>query len=266
MKTMKKYVLVYGLFIRCSIMGAMEYRANFIAGVAVECCFLSVKLLYVFIAFLPGVSINSLSPYFVMLYVGNYTIITGIYNGLFAENLWWLPFNIRTGALDLMLVKPISTQFFISTRKLSLPMLIANVLTGLIMVSIALSRIEGLVNITSVVLFLVTLICGVSIAYFIFLLPMLLSFWTIESRGLITISDKAWDINIMPMQIYRKNVRRIFVFVLPLFAVTNFQPLALINQLEYIHLIWAVLCPVILFVVSRALFLKGIRKYASANG
>ena len=266
MKIIKKYARVYGLFIRCSIMGVMEYRVNFVTGVAVECCFLLVKLLYVVIAFLPGLSINSLSPYFIMLYVGNYTIITGIYNGLFAENLWWLPFNIRTGALDLMLVKPISTQFFISTRKLSLPMLTANVLTGITMVIIAFTNIDGSIGVASIVLFLVTLFCGVSVAYFIFLLPMLLSFWTIESRGLITISDKAWDINMMPMQIYRTNVRRIFIFILPLFAITNFQPLALLNQLEYVYLIWIILCPIMLFFITRVLFKKGIRKYTSANG
>jgi ABC-2 type transport system permease protein len=257
---------VYGLFIKHSIMGMLEYRANFAAGVLVECCFLALKLIYVAVVFLTRLSADDLSPFYILLYVGNYTIITGIYNGLFAENLWWLPYNIRTGALDLLLVKPISAQFYISSKKLSLPMLAANVLTGFAMIVMALTNIGLRISFKGAILFFPFLICGVAVAYFLFLLPMLISFWTIESRGLVTISDKAWDMNMMPMQIYGRYVQRLLVFILPLFAITNFQPLALIGQLEYIHGIWMVVCPVLLGLLSRALFRRGIRRYESANG
>ncbi|MDR1588606.1 MAG: ABC-2 family transporter protein [Oscillospiraceae bacterium] len=266
MKAVKKYMRVYGLFVRHSIMSMMEYRANFVAGVLVECCFLTLKLMYVFVVFLTGLSINNLSPYYVMLYVGNYTVITGIYNGLFAENLWWLPFNIKTGMLDLLLVKPISIQFYISTKKLSLPMLAANVVTGITMIIIALCNIEFNASVGGVILYFLFLICGVSIAYFLFLLPMLLSFWTIESRGLIAISDKAWDINMMPMHIYGRYIQRLLVFIIPFFAITNFQPLVLIDRLDFRYGVWMILCPLILGFISRVLFRRGVRKYESANG
>ena len=48
---MKKYLRLIGVLMKLSLMSQLEYRVNFIAGVAVELGWMLVKLLYVAVVY-----------------------------------------------------------------------------------------------------------------------------------------------------------------------------------------------------------------------
>ncbi|MCL2694540.1 MAG: ABC-2 family transporter protein, partial [Oscillospiraceae bacterium] len=154
LKEILKHFKVYCMFAKISLMQQLEYRANFVIGVSAECCWLCTKLLYAFIVHRTGSEIGGLSPDQITLFIGTFIIFTAIYTGLFMHNLGFIPWRVRQGDLDLMLVKPISTQFHLTMREVDFATPIPNVIGGIITVAISWSRIglqAGFANIAAYV-------------------------------------------------------------------------------------------------------------------
>lgn len=260
-----RHLKLYGIFFKMSFMSIMEYRANFIIGILVELCYISSKVLYLVVVYNTGVTINGFTPDYITLYVGSFSIISAIYNGFFMDNIYNIPYQIKTGSLDMLITKPVSLQFMLTVRVVNFSMMLANFICGLVMVIMGWSRLGIAVNFINVLGYIVFIINGIIMAYIVFLIPMLLSFWTIETRALIEISDKVWSFNSMPMTIYNKIIQRIGMFIIPIFAVTNLPSLFLVRRLQLSYVIWMVAGPIIFFIIMRLIWNIAIKKYESAN-
>src|SRR5512139_442707 len=115
-REIRKHILVYGLFLKNSLMAQMEYRFNFIGNLSMEAGYLLVKLSYVVVVYRSGVKINGLSPDEILLFIGTFVTLTAVYAGLFMLNNFRLRLKIRDGELDLLLTKPVSLQFMSTFR------------------------------------------------------------------------------------------------------------------------------------------------------
>ena len=51
LRQLKRYVIIYMLFVKNSIMSQIEYRANFIAQISLEVTYLILKIIYVAIVY-----------------------------------------------------------------------------------------------------------------------------------------------------------------------------------------------------------------------
>ena len=51
LREIKKHLMIYGLFVKNSLMAQMEYRFNFIGNLAMESGYLLVKLSYVVVVY-----------------------------------------------------------------------------------------------------------------------------------------------------------------------------------------------------------------------
>jgi ABC-2 type transport system permease protein len=264
--TLSNYLLLYGLFIKNCVIAQLEYRANFVLGLAVELAYLISKLLYVVVVYKTDLHIEGITPDGMLMFVGTYTIMTGVYSGLFFTNFIRMPEYVRNGSLDLMIVKPISLQFLVSLRYLDLGMPLPNVAAGAAMVAIGWNAMEIPFTAYHIGLYLIFLGVGVIITYCLMIVPALLSFWLVNTGGLSSIFYAIWDANNMPMPIYSRLIQRIGVYALPFLVITNFAPLAAMNALRMEQMLWGALAPVLLLIGVRLLWNRAIRNYDSANG
>jgi ABC-2 type transport system permease protein len=265
-KEIIKHLRVYRLFAKNSLMQQLEYRANFIIGIITECTWLCTKLLYAFIVHRTDSHVGGLTPDQVTLFVGTFIILTAIYTGIFMNNLGSIPWRVRQGELDLMLVKPISTQFHLTMREVEYAIPIPNIIGGIITIAVSWSRMglqAGFVNITA---YIYLIISGAALAYSFFLIPCLLTFWIVKIRALVEIVYNLWDFNSMPMQIYGKFMQRLGIFLVPVFVIANFPVMALFENLSPLLLAWGVVVPLLLFFSVRKLFNIAIKRYSSAGG
>jgi ABC-2 type transport system permease protein len=69
---LRKHLIIYGLFLKNSLIAQMEYRFNFIGNLAMEAGYLLVKLSYVVVVYRSGVKINGLSPDEILLFIGTF--------------------------------------------------------------------------------------------------------------------------------------------------------------------------------------------------
>jgi ABC-2 type transport system permease protein len=264
-KDIKKHIILWGLFIKNSLIGQLEYRVNFLTGIALELGYLLAKVTYLIVVYKAGVDINGLSPDEVLVFFGAYMIVTGTYAGLYMTNLFGISDHVRTGSLDLLIVKPASLQFLLTMRKSDLSCLIVDVSAGIAAVAAGLSRMSVEVDALSVLGFAGYTISGAIVGYALFLFPQLLAFWLTRTDAVSALVDSFWDFNNMPMGIYNRAVREIGVFLVPIFVVTNFPALFILKQLEPVYAVWGIASPFIFFFITRAFFKFSVKRYESAS-
>lgn len=260
----KRYLRLLGVFAKFSLMSQLEYRANFVAGVCVETGWMLIKLLYVAVVYRAGISIGVLTPDHILLFIGIYVLMTGFYM-LYYGNFTSLSTKVREGQLDMYLVKPVSTQFLVTLRQLDFSLLLPDLVVGIVMIGIGWSRAGLPLNVGSVAGFLFLLACSNLLTYSMFLIPNLLCFWIVSTRGISDMTAALWDFNNMPQMIYGKWMQRIGTFILPIFVITNFPGLFLMGELSKGMMVWAVVVPILFFVIARLIWKRAVKSYTSAS-
>lgn len=264
-KELRKHIIIYFMFMKNCLISEMEYRINFVFNCMVELAYFAIKLTYVVVVYNLGVNIKGLSPDAILLFVGSYTTMTGLFMMFFWQNFASLPDKIANGNLDMYIVKPVSMQFITTLRHIDIGFPIPNLIGGVVMTVLGWRRTGIDVSIINISGFILYMITGICLTYSLFLLPQLLAFKTIKTSGIIEISNALWDFNNMPMGIYNKFVQGIGVFIVPLLMITNFSPLFVLGKMSTSYMIWGIAAPIIFMFITRLLWKKAIRNYTSAS-
>ncbi|OAB42262.1 ABC transporter permease [Paenibacillus glacialis] len=262
---LRRHLYILALFAKNSVISQMEYRANFITGIFVEAAFLMAKLLYVVVVYKTNLHIDGLMPDAILMFMGTHILLTGIYMGLFFNNFQRLTEYVRSGMLDLMIVKPISLQFLVSVRYIEVGMPIPNIIAGSVMVAIGWSASEIPFTVLNVALFIAFMFIATILTYCIMIIPSLLSFWFVNTSAASEVSYSVWDANNMPYMIYNKWIQRIGTFFIPVFIITNFAPLVVLHKLTRVEIVWAILAPIVFFILIRVLWKQALKVYSSSN-
>ncbi len=262
---LKKYIRLYILFIKNCLIVQMEYRANFFISICIECAFLFTKLLYIIVVFKANVNINGLSPYAILMFIGTYTIMTGIMDAIFFPNLIKIPDYVRNGDLDMLIIKPVSAQFIVTLRYIDFGLAIPNIIGGVIMVAVAWSKIGIAIDFVNIFGFIAFSMIGILTTYPVLLFPFILSFWIVKTQAIREITWALWDFNNMPMMIYGKWMQRIGIFVIPIFLITNFAPMFVMDMLSGKYIIWSIITPCLFIFLVRKFWNFAIKNYSSAS-
>ena len=260
----KKYLRLLWTFAKNSLAGQLEYRMNFIAGLVVESGYMLAKLTYVALIYSADVTINGMTPDYILLFIGTYAVMTGIFMS-FAPNIYSIPGYIKDGTFDIYLTKPVSQLFLVSFRYVDFAMPIPNVLGGLIMIVIAWMRCGFAVSFGNIAVFLIFVILGAISTYAIFTLIRLTAFWLVSINGIAQISDSIWDFNNMPMGIYNRVIQGIGCFLFPIFLITNVPGLVIGGRVSTWFLVWSVIAPFIELGITILVWRTAIKRYASAS-
>ena len=259
------YVHIYGVFAKNSLIGFMEYRANFYASLTMEVMFLLSKLVYLLFAYNFGGAIGGMTPDQMMLYTGVYTLMVAVYTGAFMENLFQFSGLVVNGALDMYLTKPLSLLFMVSLRRMNFAIPIPNLIAGLTLLITAWRRLGIPADALHILGLLGILVSSTLLMYAIFMIPQALSFWFVKTTSVTELTDKSWDFNNMPMSIYSEPVRRIGMFFLPILFLTNMPAMYLIGRMTLTYAVWVCLAPLVFFPLLIVLWKIGLKRYASAS-
>lgn len=259
-----KHLRVWLYFMRASLAAQLEYRVNFLTGVAMEVGYLLVKLMYVFVVYQAGVTINGLTPDEILLFSGVFVLMTAVYAGLIMLNLFALRNIIRDGSLDLYITKPISLQFMVTLRRSDFALLVTDGLAGIVMIVVGLVRLRLDVSLLRLAGFAGYLALSGIAAYGLFVLPTLLAFW-FPGSNFANFVDPFWDFNSLPMGIYNRMVQNIGTYAVPIFLVANFPTLFLLDRMTPLQAIWGICSPLLLVWLTRVVFKRAVRRYNSAS-
>src|SRR6476660_10230874 len=129
---MRRYLEIYGIMLRNSLIREMSFKANFILWLLVEVLWFLGQIFFFGIIFGQVDQIGDWSKWEVVLLVGTHQIIAQLFQAFFFMNISNIPELVRTGKLDSLLVLPMDSQFAVSTKQFSLDSVINGLLGGVV--------------------------------------------------------------------------------------------------------------------------------------
>jgi len=265
LRELGKHLRIYGMLFRLNVMSQMEYRANFVTGIMMELGYMVTKILYIVVAFRAGKSIAGFGPDEILVFVGTFIAVTGFYAGIIMNNFFQLSTIVKDGSFDTLMTKPVSLQFLATFRRSDIGILATDLLGGIVVTAIGLSRLGGL-DALRLAGYGFYIACGCAVGYAVYLIPMTLVFRLVNAQAIAQVTDSFWDFNNVPMIVYGEAGRAIGTYVIPMFVITSFPSLFALGSMTTVQMIWGAVAPIVFLAIARFAWTKGIRNYSSASG
>ena len=263
---MRRYLEIYWLMIRNSLIREMSFKANFTLWIVVEFLWFVGQMIFLEVLYGHVDSIGGWSKWECVLLVGTHQVIAQIFQAFFYVNLAELPELIRTGRLDLMLLLPVDAQFAVSTRKFGMDNIV-KALVGVAIVGFSLFKLGVAPQAHQIALFAVAIPFGVAVHYSVLFSLATAAFWVMRAQGLIYGYFNVFNIARYPDTVFRGIFKIIFSYFIPVIIVANVPARVLAHAFESPWGGLAQLAAAALFVLaaSRAFWFFALRRYASAS-
>src|SRR5213595_3870589 len=263
---MRRYIEIYSIMLRNSLIRDLSFKANFLLWMAVEILWFCGQIVFFSIIFGNVDHIGDWTKWEVVLLIGTHQIIAQLFQAFFFVNVANVPELVRTGKLDSILVLPIDGQFAVSTKQFGLDSIV-NAALGAVVVCVSLFKLNVVPNALSILLYLIAICFGIAVHYSIMLSLAAVSFWIVRAQGLVYGYFNFLNIARYPDSIFPRLFKFIFSWIVPVVIVSNVparllaksfdQPWGLMSKL--------VIASTVIFCLSRAFWSFALRRYSSAS-
>jgi ABC-2 type transport system permease protein len=264
--SLRRYLAVYAVMFRNSVIREMNFKMNFLLWMVVESLWFVGQLVFINIIFSQVNQIGDWTKWQMVLLVGTHQIIGQIFQAFFYTNLVNIPELVRTGKLDFVLLQPVDGQFTASFRQFGLDSIV-NTLVGIGIVVYSLVRLQIMPGFGQILLYIATVLLGVTIHYAIMFLLGSASFWIVRSQGLIWGYYQVFSLARYPDVVFRGVVKFMFSWIIPVVVVTNVPTRVLMTAASTPWLLIGhlVLASGLMIFVSRMIWKMGLNRYSSAS-
>ncbi len=198
-----------------------------------------------------------------VLVAGVFMIVNGLLLTFIEPNLEWFAEKLRTGMLDDVLVRPVSSMFLTSFAT-SRPWSLVDALIGVVVAGIGLRSLDSPVTSGGVLTGLALMGVGLIAAWAIRLACAVVSFWAIGLE-LSVFWFAPWTLGRYPVDAYGRVARTLLTYVIPVAFVSTFPARALTRSGQGSLLLGGLATAVILCCLLAVLWRAALRRYTSAT-
>jgi ABC-2 type transport system permease protein len=258
----KRYWKVLKLFVATALAAELEYRVNFVIATFTSLGSLAGSLFSLFLFYQTGYTFEGWSWEEALVVLGVFTMLQGFSTTFLAPNLNQIVKHVQQGTLDFVLLKPISSQFWLSTRTVS-PWGLPDLIFGLILISYAGNRlgIEGPAYLWSAI----PLTFGLLSLYSLWFMLGATSIWFVKIYNVTEVLRGLLEAGRFPMAAYPVAYRFFFTFVVPVAFLTTIPAEALLNRVQLSWVVGSGILALILLLVSRSFWRFALKFYTSAS-
>lgn len=261
---MMRIYRLFRTFFHACLAEEFEYRANFIANIAMTLFTLGMSVLTVLLFFYRSTSLGGWSFYEVLALLGIFNALHGFIELFLQPNMSRLVSHIRQGTLDFVLLKPVDSQFFVSFRHLVL-WRFADIGLGLALTGYAVWRFDGPPAWHELIMFVLLFGAALVIIYSLWTGMMVISFWAVKVDNLSFLFHSIFETSRYPASVYSGALRLVLLYVLPIGLVTTVPAEAIVGRLDSLHAIGAMLLAALFLLGARLLWKQALRAYTSAS-
>jgi len=261
---MRRYLRIFiGLF-KVSAIAELEYRLNFVVKIATDVIWYGAQIVLFEILFSHTKNISGWTIESTRVFMGILFMVDSLFMLFIENNLSQLSAKVRQGDLDLILVKPVSSQFMLSLQKMS-PSYICNLLLVLGWLTWSLSLMPQPVPWERLLVLLISVPCAVAITYSLRLFFAATAIIFTHSENINYVWYQLYRLGMRPDSIYPRWLRYLVWTIIPV-AFIGSIPARLVIETPNLGLILASIG-----VASLALFLSTrywrftLRFYSSAS-
>lgn len=261
---MIRYIRLYAYFLRFSFSKAMEFRFDFFFRIFMDIFYYAINIGFYKVLFLHTDTLGGWNYEQTMVFVGGFLVVDAINMTIFANNLWQIPDYINKGNLDYYLLRPVSTIFFVSLRDFAANSFV-NLIAAFGILGYALSNYSGLITFGGLSLFLVMLVIGAILRYFLRMFFLIPTFWIHSGRGLDMVFFQLNRFIERPHRIFTGAMRVILTSILPFGIMASYPASVFLDGFNWVMVLHFFGITVLFGLGMKWFWNKGIAVYSSAS-
>ena len=257
-----RYGRVLRLFWSVAIAAELEYRINFLVALVSSLGGLVGSLFGLFLFYRTDYSFPGWSWNEALLVLGVFTILQGTAATFLVPNLNKIVEFVQEGTLDFVLLKPISSQFWLSTRTLS-PWGFPDIIFGFVIVGYAGHTLSF--TTLNYLAMLPPLGLGIVSLYSIWFILGATSIWFVKIYNVTEVLRSLLEAGRFPIEGYPAAYRVFFTFIIPVAFLTTVPAQSMMGRSNSLWLLGSAGLAVALFLFSKAFWRFALRFYTSAS-
>lgn len=259
---MRRYLRLLGLFWSTAIAAEMEYRVNFLLAALSSLGNLAGSLFSLFLFYRTGYTFAGWSWLEAIIVLGIFTLLQGFSATFLVPNLNRIVRHVQEGTLDFVLLKPISSQFWLSAYTLS-PWGLPDIIFGLFLIGYAGHQL-GLGG-EDYLLSILPLGFGFISLYSLWFMLGATSIWFVKIYNVTEVLRGLVEAGRYPIVAYPAAYRVFFTFVVPVAFLTTVPAEAMLRRGDLFWTLGSALLAIGLLYASQLFWRFALRFYTSAS-
>lgn len=261
----RRYLRIYGLFLRTCLVRELQFRANFAMQVAVALLWVSYYVLTIKVIYHNTTSVAGWSEGDMLVLTGSYILVRGVLCTVFWDNWHEFPQQVAKGTFDIALTKPIDTQFMAYCRYVNWSE-VSRIFGSLAVLGYGFQRTGAALAWGRVGMYMLALACSFAIMLAMYSLVVTSAFWLIRVSHLTVAVDNTMTFAKYPDSIYQGGLRVLVTVILPFAFLAAVPARALTGRLAWEELVLGMVLAVVLLTLSRLYWRRAVANYSSAGG
>lgn len=257
-----RYLSVLGRFWSASIAAEMEYRVNFLMATLASLGGVAGGVFGLFLFYRGEYQFTDWQWEEALIVLGVFTLVQGFVDILLVSNLNRIVRHVQQGSLDFILLKPISSQFWLSTYSFSL-WGIPDLGFGLMVIGYAGSRLE--LQWQHYLMSALPIFFSFVIIYSLWFILGATSIWFVKIYNVTEVLRGLVEAGRFPITAYPVGYRFFFTFVMPVTFLTTVPAQSLLGQMSLSTLTIAGCLAIFLLFLSNRFWRFALRFYTSAS-
>ncbi|HEX6291553.1 MAG TPA: ABC-2 family transporter protein [Herpetosiphonaceae bacterium] len=261
---MLRYLRLLKIFYKASLLTELEYRANFVVHGLFSIGWTAWVWFGLAVFYQHRPTLAGWSYHEALLVVGMFQVFSGLIEALLRPNIQAIIEHVRKGTLDFVLLKPLDSQFFVSTRQIVFWKLL-DMLVGFGVVGYALLQLGVRPGIGALAMFVIMFVLGAVMLYSVWIALITSAFWFVRVDNISELIYSFFEAGRFPVNVFRGAVRFVLTFIVPIAFMTTFPAAVLIDKLDWRYVWLAGPLALGLFGLSVWFWRFALRFYTSAS-
>lgn len=263
MKTLKKYLGLYGALFRASLIADLEFRVNFVTRIVTDIFWYAAQITTFEVLYRHTPLIGHWTLSQTRVFLGMLFVVDALYMIMLQENLDRFSDKVTKGQLDMLLAKPVNSQFMASFQKVSTA-LFGNLLIGTTWLFWSLSQLPDF-DWLRLLWLLVLIPAGLTVLYALRFMMSATSVIFAKTENLQFVWYQIYKLAMRPDSIYQPWLKFVLMTAVPVGVIASLPSRALLDPPDFLAFAWAVALGPILVWISRRYWSYCLKKYSSAS-
>ena len=261
---MRRYLRLFLVQLRMSVLAALQYRVGFFTDGVLGVLWALVGVLPLMVALDHRSDVVGWNAADLAVLTGCFTIVHGIFAAFLQPALLQSMEHIRAGTLDYLLLRPVDALFSCLTTSFSIWSVLECV-AGLVLIAGGLFVAGAVPEPQALLQAAAVMLSGLIALYALGVLALCLSFRALQVENLTYFMEAVLDFGRWPVSVFRGLLRVLFTYVIPLALMTTGPALALLGRPDLGNTIAALATAFVLFLAARLAWAQSLRAYTSAS-
>jgi ABC-2 type transport system permease protein len=262
--SLHRHLRLVGVQLRIRTLAALEYRAGFWTSGVLGMLWSVGGVVPLLVALEHRPDVAGWTPWALAMLIGCHMLVNGLFNAVIVPGLFASMEDIRTGALDYTLLRPVNALVSCLVADFQ-PWNLLETVVGLALLVVAATASHVSPGPLGAAMFVVVLASGIVSLYALAVLILSLAFRALQLQNLAYVLESLLDFGRWPISVFRGPLKTLFTFVIPFAIMTSYPPMALMGWLEPSAALGAVATAAMLGLVAGYAWRTALRGYTSAS-